>query len=242
MDRDFKTLGIVIRKENRGERNALISILTPDMGLLEAVGFGSGRGAKSFRSPLYGEGVFSLERKSENSIYLKDTEIITEHEWIKNNIDSIALSSLFSELVIKSRLVDGRVYRLYTSVLDRMDGDMTDRCAVYFLTHFLSIEGLSGDWKSCPVCGREYQDGEVLGFSTTTGSAVCSSCDTLSQTLILPSNARSYVMWVSLSDMETALGYNISDGAVRRIRNYLVRSLQYAFPARLKSLEAGLIS
>ncbi len=242
MDRDFKTLGIVIRKENRGERNALISILTPDMGLVEAVGFGSGRGAKSCRSPLYGEGVFSLERKNESSIYLKDSEIITEHEWIKADIDSIALSSLFSELVIKARVVDNAVYKLYTSVLDRMGEGLTEKCAVYFLTHFLSLEGLSGDWETCPGCGREYASDEVLGFSTLTGSAVCSSCDTLSSSLILPPNARRYVMWVSRSDIDTALGYSISDGAVKRIRNYLVRSLQYVFPARLKSIEAGLLS
>ncbi len=242
MDRDFKTLGIVIRKENRGERNALISILTPDMGLIEAVGFGSGRGAKSFISPLYGEGVFSLERKSENSIYLKDTEIITEHEWIKNDLDSIALSSLFSELVIKARVVDNAVYKLYTSVIDRMGEDKNDRAAVYFLTHFLIHEGLSGDWETCPGCGREYRTDEILGFSTLTSSAVCSSCDTLSSSLILPPNARSYVMWVSRSDIETALGYNISSTAVRRIRNYFLRSLEYVFPARLKSLESGLLS
>ncbi len=242
MERDFKTLGIIIRKENRGERNSLVTLLTPDSGLVEALSFGGGRGSSSFRIPLYGEGVFSLERKNGNAVYLKDSDIISEHEWVKDSMEGIAWAGLMSELVIKARVVDNAVYRLYTSVLDRMEGEDGGKCAVYFLSHFLLLQGLSGDWESCPSCGREYTDGDILGFSTITGTAVCSSCDTLSSALILPPNARSYVMWVTRSDIDTALGYNISPGALSRIRSYLVRTLRYAFPARLKSLESGLIS
>lgn len=240
MERDFKTLGIIIRKENRGERNVLLTVLTPDRGLVEALSFGGGRGSSSFRTPLYGEGVFSLERKNGNVVYLKDSDIITEHEWIKESVEGVAWAGLMSELVIKARVVDNAVYKLYTSVLDRMDGE--GKAAVYFLTHFLLLEGLSGDWENCPSCSRPFGKDEVLGFSTVTGTAVCSSCDTLSSSLILPPNARSYVMWVSRSDIETAFGFNISSNALSRIRNYLVRTLRYAFPTRLKSLESGLIS
>ncbi len=242
MERDFKTLGIIIKKENRGERNALVTLLTPDSGLVEALSFGGGRGASSFRIPLYGEGVFSLERKNGNAVYLKDCDIISEHEWVKDSIEGVAWAGLMSELVIKARVVDNAVYKLYTSVLDRMEGDEGGKCAVYFMTHFLLLQGLSGDWENCPSCGRTYGEWEVLGFSTVTGTAVCSSCDTLSSSLILPPNARSYLMWVSRSGIETALGWNISPGALSRIRSYLVRTLRYAFPARLKSLDSGLIS
>ncbi len=242
MDRDFKTLAIVLRRENRGERNALLTLLTPDMGLLSVIAFGAGRGAGSSRSPLYGEGVFSLERKNENSIYLKDTEIISEHETAKDSVEKIGWVSLFSELVIKARVVDSSIYRLYTSVLDSITSDNIDKCAVYFLSHFLLLEGLSGDWENCPVCGKKYDEGEVLGFSTITSSASCSTCDTLSSTLILPPNARRYVSHVSLADLDEALSYTISRDFVRRISRYLMRSLEYVFPAKLMTIESGLIS
>ena len=242
MDRDFKTLGIIVKRENRGERNVLLSLLTPDMGLIDVLSFGGGRGASSYRAPLYGEGVFSLERKNGSVVYLKDTQIISEHEWVKDSIEKVGLVSLFSELVIKSRSADGGMYKLYTSVLDSLTDENADRAAVFFLTHFLLSEGLSGDWETCPMCGRKYDEKEILGFSTLSSSAVCSSCDTLSGTLILPPNARRYCRRVSESTLGEALACGISPEAAKRIRRYLIRSLEYIFPSRLMTIESGLIS
>lgn len=242
MDRDFKTLGIIVRKENTGERNSRLTLLTPDMGLMPVTAFGAGRGAGSARAPLYGEGVFSLERKNGNTVYLKDTQIISTHDSVSSSIDTIGWVSLFSELIIKSRTADSRIYRLYTSVLDNADDDNINKCAVYFLTHFLLLEGMSGDWETCPACGKRYEEGEILGFNTIAAGASCSSCDTLSSSLILPPNARRYVMKVSRVDIEEALGYSIRQDFVRRISRYLLRSLEYVFPAKLMTIESGLIS
>ncbi len=242
MDRDSKTLGIIIRRENRGERNASLTILTPDNGLITVTAYGSGRGAKNYRAPLYGEGVFSIEKKSENAISLKDSEIISEHEWVKDSTDKIGWVSLFSELVIKAKSTGSAVYSLYTSTLDSINDENIDKVAVYFLTHFLKEEGLSGDWETCPMCGKKYEEDEILGFSTVSSSAVCSSCDTLSQELILPPNARRYILRVSESNIGEALSFGISESFVRRISRYLMRSLSYVFPVKLMTLSSGLIS
>ncbi len=242
MDRDFKTLAIVVKRENTGGRNAVLSLLTPDSGIISVTAYGSGRGASSCRSPLYGEGIFSLERKGASSFILKDTEIVSEHEWVKDSVEKIGWVSLFSELVVRGRLADGELYRLYTSSLDSITDDNIDPVAVYFLTHYLILQGLSGDWKVCPMCLKKYEDDEILGFSTITNSAVCSSCDTLSGTLILPPNARRYVMRVSSSDISQALSFTIRRETAGRISRYLMRSLRFIFPVRLCSLESGLIS
>ncbi len=241
MDRDFKTLGIIIRKVKTGERNALLSILTPDSGIIPALSYGSGRGASNARTPIYGEGLFSLERKKESSFTLKDSEIISDHESVKSSLGVLASLSLFSELLIKMRASESSLYKLFVSVLDSIDESSRDKCTVYFLSHFLLIEGLSGDWERCPVCGREYLEGEVLGFSSLTNSAVCSSCDTFSSTLILPPNARRYIHALSHSSIDEALSYTISEGFLRRIRDYLIRSLEYIIPGELLSLKSGLI-
>lgn len=241
MDRDFKSLAIIIKKEKKGERNGLLTLLSPDLGLIKAISFGSARSPKGDRFPLYAEGLFSLSKKGENAIYVKDVEILTDHDWVKNNLDKIGWVTLFSELVILSRLCDSKIYSLYTSVLDEMENKNVDRCAVYFISHFLLIEGLSGDWKVCPMCQREYRDDEILGFSTLSGTACCSSCDTLSSSLILPPNARRYIMYVSSSAIETSLAYKISDEFVKKISHYLVRTLEVSFPARLKTIESGLL-
>lgn len=241
MDRDYRTLGIIIKKANKGERNALLTILTPDEGLLSVTAYGSGRGASSCRAPLYGEGLFSLERKNETSFILKDSDIISDHEEVKESVGVIAMVSLFSELIIKMRAAGSAVYDLFTSVLDSIDDGNRDKCAVYFISHFLIIEGLSGGWESCPVCGRRYDEDEILGFSSVTQSAVCSSCDTYSSTLILPPNARRYILRLTEVRLPEALTFTISESFLKKIRDYLIRTLGCIIPGELLSLKSGLI-
>lgn len=241
MDRDFRTLGIIIKKANKGERNALLTILTPDNGLLYVTAYGSGRGASNCRSPLYGEGLFSLERKNESLFILKDSDMISDHEDVKTSVDVIAMLSLFSELIIKVRAAENDEYSLFTSVLDLINEENRDKCAVYFMSHFLLLEGFSSGWKICPVCGRRYKEDEILGFSSVTSSAVCSSCDTFSSTMILPPNARRYILRLSNSSLEEALSFTISEGFLKRIRDYLIRTLGYIIPGELMSLRSGLI-
>ncbi len=242
MTRDWKILAIVVKKEIVGEHNEVVTLLSPDNGILRVKSYGSTRGAGKCYSPLYGEGVFSIERKNSSTFYLKDSEIISEHEWVKDSIEKISWTSLFSELVLSSRLGGGALYRLFTSALDNIDGDNIYKVSAYFITHFLLIEGLSGDWETCPVCSKIYGQDEVLGFSSLTNSAVCSSCDTFSSTLILPPNARRYLFVISHSNIEDALCHNISIDALKRIDRYLVRSLEFVFPVTLKAVQSGLIS
>lgn len=238
MMRDEKILAVVVKKEKVGEHTGVITLLTPDDGLVRVTTYGT----KGAYSPLYAEGLFSIERKNGRTAYLKDTEIITEHEWVKDSVEKVGLASLFSELILASRVGGSSLYRLFTSLLDNMSDDNIYKVSAYFITHFLLIEGLSGDWERCPVCSKVYRDGEVLGFSSLTNSAVCSSCDTFSSTLILPPNARRYIFTISHSDIESALCHNISLDAQKRINRYLIRSLEYVFPVKLKSLQSGLIS
>ena len=166
MERDFKSLAVVIKKERKGERDSFITLLTPDMGILRVVAFGSGRSTKlgSIYS-LYDEGVFSLSRRGEDSIIIRDKDIISSKDWIRGDLDCLTMCSLFSELVISSHSSTSEIYSLFVSVLDRMENENIDRLTVYFIVHFLSLEGLSGDWESCPICQRRYFDDEILGFS-----------------------------------------------------------------------------
>ncbi|MBQ0070256.1 MAG: DNA repair protein RecO C-terminal domain-containing protein [Spirochaetales bacterium] len=167
--------------------------------------------------------------------------MISIHEGIGDDLDRIAWATLFSELVIKGRSVDGSIYRLYAESLDSMEEDDVDRTAIYFLVHYLALSGLCGDYRVCPSCGRAFGDEEILGFSTLTGTAVCRECDNLDGTLILPPNARKYLARVFESSLEEALSLGLSADAARRISRNLLRSLRYVIPAPLKTLESGLL-
>lgn len=238
MDRDSKCLAIAIKSQKVRDNDRLVNLLTSDRGILEVYVYGARKSVKSIKAPLYTEGVFSLYQKGENGkLSLKDIDIISIHDGFSDELDKTLAASLFSELVIKGRSPDERVYKLFTDALDSLEDSPADNVIAIFLLHYLYISGLSGDYRYCPICQREFKDGETLGFSFTEGVAVCSECDESSGEMILPFNARLYAARVLELSFSDALRLIISPEQIHRISRYLLRTLRHSFPSRLNALE-----
>ena len=189
MERDFKTLGIVLKKDNAKDNDVVIRILTPDMGILEVYVYGVRKSPKAVRASVFTEGVFSLNRRTENGkITLKDVDTLSFHEKIGESLEKTLALTLFSEMVIKGRSVDAYIYNLFAGTLDNMESGDRDRSGIYFLIQYFRSQSLGGDWKTCPECLMGYRDDEVLGFSLSLGAAVCSCCDEMGGEMILPPN------------------------------------------------------
>lgn len=241
MERDIKCPAIVIRTQKVRENDRLITLLSPDKGIFDVYVYGARKSVKSIKAPLYTEGVFSLYRKGENGkISLKDIDVIATHDTLSDDLDASLSAALLSEIVIKGKSPDAAIYKLYVESLDALECEDADKVVSIFLLDYLFISGLSGTYRTCPLCQREYKEGEVLGFSNTFGVAVCPECDTMDGELILPTNARLYAARVLELPFKDALKLNISQEQIHRIAGYLKRCLRYAFPARINSLELGL--
>ena len=242
MERDFKTLGIVLKKDNAKDNDVVIRILTPDMGVLEVYVYGVRKSSKAVRASVFTEGVFSLSRRTENGkITLKDVDTLSFHEKIRESLEKTIALSLFSEMIIKGRSVDAYIFNLFAGTLDEVESGERDRGGIYFIVHYLRSQSLGGDWKNCPECLREYRDDEVLGYSLSLGAAVCSDCDEMGGEMILPPNARKYLARIYECSLKEAGEIRISDEMARRIFRYLLRTLKHSFPVRLNVLETGLI-
>ena len=242
MERDFKTLGIVLKKDNAKDNDVVLRILTPDMGVLEVYVYGVRKSPKAVRASVFTEGVFSLNRRTENGkITLKDVDTLSFHEKIGESLEKTLALTLFSEMVIKGRSVDAYIYNLFAGTLDNMESGYRDRSGIYFLIQYFRSQSLGGDWKTCPECLMGYKDDEVLGFSLSLGAAVCSCCDEMGGEMILPPNARKYLARIYECSIKEAGDMRISDEMARRIFRYLLRTLKHSFPVRLNVLETGLI-
>ena len=234
MERDFKTLGIVLKKDNAKDNDVVIRILTPDMGVLEVYVYGVRKSSKAVRASVFTEGVFSLSRRTENGkITLKDVDTLSFHEKIGESLEKTVALSLFSEMIIKGRSVDAYIFNLFAGTLDRVESGDRDREGIYFIIHYLRSQSLGGDWKICPECLRGYRDDE--------GTAVCCDCDEMGGDMILPPNARKYLARIYECSIKEAEEIRISDEMARRIFRYLLRTLKHSFPVRLNVLETGLI-
>ena len=220
MDRDSKGLAIVIRSTAIRENDRLLTLFSPSLGFVSAVSYGARKSIKGVKAPLYTEGTFSLE-KGRRGMTLKDVDVISTHDYIAEDLDRTQAA-------------------MHTDALDLLETEDAEKVAVEFIVHFLAIEGLSGDYVSCPVCGRPYGSTEILGFSASEGVAVCHDCDTMDGALLLPPNARAYLRRSLEMDLPASLSLGVSSEQEYRIFRYLLRTLPYSFPGKLRSLEYGI--
>lgn len=238
MDRDSKCLAIAIRSQKVRENDRLVTLLTSDRGILEVYVYGARKSVKSIKAPLYTEGVYSLYQKGENGRFsIKDIDVISTHDGFSEDLEKTFAAALFSEITIKGRNPDSAVYKLYADALDALETYSSDRAISIFLLQYLYISGLSGDYKNCPICLKEYDEGEILGFSYSEKVAVCSECDESEGAYILPVNARRYAARVIELPYKEALDLIVSDEQIHRIARYMKRIVKIIFPMHLNALD-----
>ena len=239
MEHDAKGLAIVIRSMKIKERDRLLTLFSPSLGIVNAVSYGSRKSIRAVKAPLYTEGTFSLE-KGRSCMTLKDIDVISTHDAVHEDLDLSQSAMLFSDLVLTGKSAEPELYALYSAALDALEYEPYEKVVVEFIVHFLSLEGLCSDYLTCPVCGRDYQKDEVLGFSSSEGVPVCPDCDTMGGTLLLPPNARAYLKRSLELSFSSSLSLVVSENQEHRIFRYLLRTLPFSFPGKLRSLEYGI--
>ena len=170
----------------------------------------------------------------------KDIDVISTHGYLLEDLGKNMAAALFSDMVISGRDAGPELYSLYTGALDLLEFYDAESVVISFIAHYLRLAGLSGDYERCPVCQRIYGEDEVLGFSDAEGVAVCSECDTMSGSLILPPNARRFLARTLSLGIRESMDLRISPEQRHRIFRYMLRSLSLSFPGRLGSLEHGI--
>ena len=239
MERESKGLAIVIRSTKIRERDRLLTLFSPSMGIVNVVSYGARKSIRCVKAPLYTEGTFSLE-KGRSGMTLKDIDVISTHDEISEDLDKRQAAMLFSDLILTGKSAEPELYALFASALDALEDENFEKVTVEFIIHFLSLEGLSADYITCPVCGRVYGDDDVLGFSSSEGVPVCPDCDTMGGTLLLPPNARAYLKRSLELSFSSSLSLVVSENQEHRIFRYLLRTLPFSFPGKLRSLEYGI--
>lgn len=242
MERDIKSLAVVVRSGKKGERDRSLTLFSPSLGLLDATVYGAQKSPKALQIPLYSEGNFSIYHMGGPGRYsLKDADIIADRHAILEDIDLSVAASLFSELVMLAKNTDAELYRLYVDSLDELSsGTGHKRVVIAFIIHFLNFFGILGGFDFCPVCQRDYQENEVLGYNSKDGVVCCQACDDFSRALILPPNARRFLARTLELSIHDAMRLNISTEQTDRVFSYVLRLLKTVFPSRIRTLETGL--
>ena len=241
MQRDEKLLGTVINSERSGERDRIISIITPSDGLIRARVYGAQKSSKSIKAPLFSEGIFSIYVPANSNVSLKDADITNIRSEINGDLDRITAATLFSELSLSSRFYDMELYNLLALSLDSLAlGIDYKRITIIFIIKFLTLEGSLSDYESCPVCQKVYSKDEILGYNNRIGASCCQECSTGEEGLILPPKARVFIRECIRRDFSDIFTFSVSEAQEDRIFRFLLRLLLSSFPARIESLSCGI--
>lgn len=180
----MKTLteGIILKEQNIGEKDKLITALTVDKGLIK----GFAKGAKNIKSQnCAGTQLFTYSRlcliqgKGRDTYTISEAKSKEQFFGLRKNVENMCLAQYFSELLLNI-IAEGEKNKdvlslmlnsLYVLALEKRPSALVKSC---FEMRLLSICGYMPNLTMCVNCGEYNRD--TFYFVPQTGSLYCSEC------------------------------------------------------------------
>lgn len=258
MDRSVKTQAIVIRTARYGELHKIVTLLSPDLGIVSAVVYGGRKGKRTALAPLFSVGTFQLYNNPVKKEYSIEEGVLSfVPTSIADDLESTYTASLMCELVMKTPSDDPQpVFGLLETALRQLEMSLKEstdqadsssegqskekttskRAVIAFVWKLLQISGLAPDLEYCPSCDRRYEEDETLSFSSSILAPTCRDCGD-SEELVLPPGARRYLRYTQCMEYEDAVGVKLNPAAEARILNYMTKWIRLHVNAPIKTLE-----
>jgi len=179
----YRTSGIVLKKENRGEDSQVITIFTKDFGKLKILG----KAIRKIKSKLRASiPLFSLSEIEfiQGKAYKTLTDaILTEN--FKNtdkNLEKLKIAYNVSDItdnLIKGEERDRDVWILLYKTFHYLNNSLSENSYslvyYYFLWNFFSILGYKPELKKCAICQNNLNPINFY-FSPEQGGTICNKC------------------------------------------------------------------
>ncbi len=231
------TDGLILKEQNIGEKDKLVTVLTRHNGLVRAFV----RGAKSVKNRKNSStGMFCY---SKLSLYkTKDTYIIDEAEPIelffelRSDLEKLSLAQYFSELVITLVQEDEpaeEYLRLILNSLNFLAKDKMPNEQVKAITELriMCIAGFMPNLIACDRCG-EYET-ETMYFDVDDGLLYCENCVPSDMIFQLDIGLVKALRHIAFSDFEKIYSFKMEEYALPDLsyitEKYLLSKLQRNF-------------
>lgn len=231
------TDGIILKEQNIGEKDKLVTVLTRHNGLVRAFV----RGAKSFKNRKNSAtGMFCY---SKISLYqTKDSYIIDEAEplecffGLREDLEKISLAQYFSELVmtlVQEEEPAEEYLRLVLNSLHFLAKNKMPIQQIKAITELrlMCIAGYMPNLIACDRCG-EYET-DTMYFDIEDGLLYCENCVPSEAVLALDIGLIKALRHIAFSDFEKIYSFKLEDYALEDLtfitEKYLVSKLQKNF-------------
>lgn len=235
----IETKGIVIKDNNVGEQDRLITLLTEKLGVIRAFA----RGARSIKNKsVSATEPFSYSRMSiycsADKFIIRDIEPLEVFFGLREDLDRLALAQYFAELSMElaPREENAKDYlRLILNCLHFLcNGEKPLRqIKSIFELRILSMAGYMPMLEACASCGKA--ESKEMYFDTQTGELFCSACshsvNALSMSVV---SAMRYIIY---SDFNKLFSFVLSDIALRDLNTVSEQYLLAQTERNFKTLD-----
>lgn len=219
---EIKTKGIVLGRNFYGEKDAIITILTEDYGVLSA----SAKGIKSMKSKLSsGCSLFSYSDfllTESNGRYIVTSAVLLDGFYgLSANIERLSFATYAAEAAQISSpapedakaIIPLLLNTFYLFANSQKDLRLI-KCV--FELRLLCALGYAPELDGCVECGST---DEICFFSVSSGGAVCRSCGGIFDTQIITPNTLTAMRYVKDSDDKKAFSFALSKSNIDEFEN-----------------------
>jgi len=180
----YRTQGLILAKEDRGEADQLFTIYTKDFGKLEILGKAVRKISSKLRS---GTEIFYLSEiefiQGKTHKTLTDAILVEKFRNLRKSLKRLAIAYKISEVLdnlVKGQEADEKIWQLLFETFGRLN-DINLQFTIcnlqyyYFLWNLLSILGYKAELYNCVICQKKLTP-EKLYFSSKEGGLICQSC------------------------------------------------------------------
>ncbi|WP_026485613.1 DNA repair protein RecO [Caldanaerobius polysaccharolyticus] len=242
MKKFLKTQAVVVKCQDFGEADRLITLLTGPYGLLRAVVKGA-RKSKSrlaFGTQLLSRGYYDLYR-GKTFYTVTQCESVKSFVSVYSDVNKFPYASAVVELVTYVG-TEGQpnypLYRLVVSTLEELDRckENLESYLIYFVMKAISIAGFMPELGCCVQCKSPVE--VPIYFSIREGGIVCPRCayNNLEVQKVAP-EVIAVLRYVLASNMRNAKNLALDDSVSVQINRLLAEFVSYYFDREFKSLK-----
>jgi len=179
----YRTKGIFIKKEDRGEADQLFTIYTGGFGKLKVLGKGIRKIKSKLRS---GAEIFFLSEiefiQGKNYKTMTDAILLEKFSDMRDNLKRLAIACRISEVLdslVRGQEVDQEIWQLLNESFEKLNNLKIENSLkivyYYFLWNLFSILGYNAELYNCVLCRKKLVPNKLY-FSPQEGGAICEKC------------------------------------------------------------------
>lgn len=231
------TDGLILKEQNIGEKDKLVTVLTRHNGLVRAFV----RGAKSFKNRKNSAtGMFCYSKlslyKNKDSYIIDEAEPVETFFGLREDLEKISLAQYFSELVISLVQEEEPAEEYLRLVLNSLHflakGTMPiEQVKAITELRLMCIAGFMPNLIACERCGK--YETNTMYFDAEDGLLYCENCISSMALFQLDIGLVKALRHIAFSDFEKVYSFKLEDYAIPDLsyitEKYLLSKLQRNF-------------